>query len=292
MFIVGINYQKMNYTMKNQSIYLIKYGGNAMIRPQLKRSILRSLCQIKAAGHAIVLVHGGGPFIQEALDKAQITSIFIGGHRQTPPEALKYVEMALKGTVNSDLVRLLQGLGQKAVGLSGQDGNLVMARKRYHREHIDGAWVDHDLGQVGDVEEVQPELIHHLLSADFIPVITCLANDRQGQAYNINGDLFAGHLAGALNAKEYLILTDVDGLLEDVHNPQSLIPRLSLPELKSKLSDGSIQGGMIPKLDSCAVALEQGAQGARILNGTRPEQLTQLLENAKIGTLITHANPH
>mgnify|MGYP000288879883 CR=1 FL=1 len=262
-----------------------------MTRPQLQQEVLRKICQIKAAGHAVVLVHGGGPFIQEALDEANIVSTFIGGHRKTTSEALLYVERALKGRVNTDLVRLLQQLGERAVGLSGQDGNMVIARKRLHRERVNDQWVDHDLGQVGDVASVNPELLQLLLAHNFIPVVTCLANDAEGQGYNINGDMFAGHLAGALGASAYLILTDVDGLLADRSDPSSLIARLSLADLEQKLADGSIQGGMIPKLDSCAVALRQGAQSALILNGTQPEQLTQLLHNTSIGTLITHVNP-
>lgn len=281
----------MNNQSKTPSIYVIKYGGNAMTRPQLQRDVLHSICQIKAAGHSVVLVHGGGPFIQAALDEVGIVSTFIGGHRKTPPEALLYVERALKGRVNTELVRLLQQLGERAVGLSGQDGNLVMARKRFHRESVDGQWIDHDLGQVGDVDAVNPELIQLLLAQNFIPVITCLANDHEGHGYNINGDMFAGHLAGALKAQAYLVLTDVDGLLEDRHDPNSLIHHLSLPALEQKLNDGTIQGGMIPKLDSCAVALKNGAHSARIINGTQPELLTQLLHNTSIGTLITHANP-
>lgn len=280
----------MNNQSKKPLTYVIKYGGNAMTHPQLQQDVLRSIYEIKAAGHAVVLVHGGGPFIQEALDEAGLTSSFIGGHRQTSAEALQYVETVLN-RVNSNLVRLLQQLGARAVGLSGQDGNLVMARKRFHRERVNNAWVNYDLGQVGDVDVVNPELLQLLLQAGFIPVISCLANDTQGQGYNINGDMFAGYLAGALSADSYLILTDVDGLLEDRNDPNSLITHLSLPNLQKILAEGKIQGGMIPKLDSCAVALNEGAHSAHILNGTQPDQLTQLLHHTSIGTLMTHANP-
>lgn len=293
MFIIGMNNQNRKQKMKNKSIYLIKYGGNAMTHPHLKIAILQGICQLKTQGHAVVLVHGGGPFIQQALDKARIHTAFVGGHRQTPAEALEPVETALKITVNSDLVRHLQGLGEKAVGLSGQDGNLLRARKRFHREQSPGGeWVHHDLGHVGDVDSIDPTLIQVLLQNDFLPVITCLANDQQGERYNINADLFAGHLAGALQVKEFLILTDVDGLLENRHDPHSLIPQLRLAELKTKQESGTIQGGMIPKLEACAVALQTGAQQARIINGTQPEQLTALLHNPQIGTLITHDNGH
>lgn len=278
--------------MNNESIYLIKYGGNAMTHPELKRSILQQLCQFRAQGHSVVLVHGGGPFIQAALEQARISSTFIGGHRKTPAEALDTIETALKITVNADLVRELQALGVNAVGLSGQDGQLVTARKRQYREEVNGEWVHHDLGHVGDVADVNPRLIHTLLSGDFLPVITCLANDKQGQRYNINADLFAGHLAGALQVKEFLVLTDVDGLLADRHDPQSLIRHMNVSELITQQKSGRIQGGMIPKLEACAVALETGAQRARIINGTQPEQLQQVLNHATIGTQITHANLH
>lgn len=252
----------------------------------LKRSILKQICALKQKGYQIVIVHGGGPFIRTALSEAKIESEFIDGHRKTTPQALEYVEMALKGKVNGSLVSLINSLGYKAVGLSGKDGGLIRASKRLHKRQVDGKEESVDLGQVGDVAAVRPEIITLLLENDFIPVITCLADDEQGHSYNINADMFAGHLAGALGAAQYLVLTDVDGLLRDKDDPSSLIHELSLAEAQNLVAEGVIQGGMLPKMESCAIALREGAKGARILNGTKPERLAELTERQNVGTHI------
>lgn len=252
----------------------------------LQRSILKRICALKEEGSRVVIVHGGGPFIKAALAEAQIESEFIDGHRKTSAEALRYVEMALKGRVNGHLVSLINALGHRAVGLSGKDGGLIRARKRWHQRAVNGQTETVDLGQVGDVAEVKPELLELLLQQDFIPVITCLADDAQGNSYNINGDMFAGHLAGALQASQYIILTDVDGLLRDRKRPETIIRDLSVADLEPLIAEGVIQGGMLPKMESCAVALSKGAQAARILNGTQPEQLAALATQEQVGTRI------
>lgn len=265
---------------------LFKYGGNAMTDPDLKFQVLKRICDLKSQGYNVVIVHGGGPFIKQLLQEANVESEFIDGQRKTTPEAMGYVEMALKGKVNGNLVSIINSLGFKAVGLSGKDGKSVMAVKRMHKRLVNGEIEIADLGQVGDVSVVDPSLINLLLENDFIPVLTCLASDEGGTDYNINGDMFAGHIAGALSADEYVVLTDVDGLLLDKDNPRSIIRELNVAEVGKLKEKGIIRGGMIPKLESCEIALAMGAANARIINGTVPEQITDLFENRETGTVI------
>lgn len=267
-------------------VIVIKYGGNAMINESLKKEIVQHIGSLKDQGYLVVLVHGGGPFIQKMLDMAGIESEFVGGHRKTTKEALQYVEMALKGQVNGSLVSLFNSLGYKAVGISGKDGGLVKARKRLHEEKTDGELKSFDLGQVGDVDQVDTSLVKSLLENGFIPVVTCLASDMQGNDYNINADMFAGHLAGALKAEQYLVLTDVDGLMGDINEPSSLIREISYTKIDWLIEEKVIKGGMIPKMESCKIALEKGAGKARIINGTKPPQIVAATKNETIGTLI------
>lgn len=271
---------------ESKPILLFKYGGNAMSDDRLKKEVLKSIGALHAQGLNVVIVHGGGPFIKKALNEAKIESEFIDGQRKTTAEAFEYVEMTLKGKVNSNLVSLLNSLGHKAVGLSGQDGQLVIASKRQHETLINGEMKAVDLGQVGDVARVNPRLIHLLLESNFIPVISCTAADETGVGYNINGDMFAGHLAGALKADEYVVLTDVDGLMKDKDDPSTLINAIQLNELKMLVDDGTIQGGMIPKIESCEIALNKGTKSARIINGTKPGQLQKIAGDSTIGTNI------
>jgi acetylglutamate kinase len=268
-------------------LLLFKYGGNAMTNQILKNQVLKNICDFKEKGYNVVIVHGGGPFIKQTLEEANIASEFIDGQRKTTPEAMEYVEMALKGKVNGSLISLINAMNHKAVGLSGKDGKTVTAKKRLHKQILNGKPEMVDLGQVGDVEIVNTALIELLLENDFIPVITCLASDKNGNDYNINGDLFAGHIAGALSAEQYIILTDVDGLLLHKDNPASIIHELKVDEIYQLKEKNIIQGGMIPKMDSCEIALKKGAKLARIINGTIPEQISALFENQKTGTIIT-----
>jgi len=239
----------------------------------IQEDLIRQLCALKEEGHEIIIVHGGGPFIQEALDRAGIVSEFIAGQRKTSAAAFEQVEMVLKGKVNGRLVNLINRHGHRAVGLSGKDGQLVIAKKRYHIEQNGSEAIRQDLGMVGDVNSVQPELLELLLGNDFIPVITCIASDKEGNDYNINGDVFAGHIAAALKADEYIVLTDVDGLMRDINDPASLISSLQLGEIQDLIDDNTIAGGMIPKIEACINAINGGTRKVRILNGTKPEQL-------------------
>ena len=269
-----------------QLLVLIKYGGNAMLSDEYQRDVANSVRRLKDAGVRVVVVHGGGPFIAKMLKLVNIESEFIEGHRKTTPEALKYVEIALKGEVNSSLVGLFNRAGLRAVGLSGKDGRMVVATQRRHVFDRGGQTVECDLGQVGDVDRIDTSLVRGLVDAGYLPVITCIATGDDGLDYNINADLFAGHLAGALKADRYVILTDVDGVMTDINDPSSRISSLHVNEIPN-LSREVIQGGMIPKLESCRVALEGGARMACIINGTKPESIVDAATRDHFaGTLI------
>jgi len=274
---------------KNDSLYVFKYGGNAMVNDALKDRILKAICALYDEGQRVLIVHGGGPFIQRALDRAQIASEFIDGQRKTSAAAMKEVETALKGEVNSDLVGRINAMGYKAVGLSGKDGQTVVGQKRLHIQRLEnGEQREIDLGRVGNVLRVEPALLNDLLEKGYIPVMTCIAQDEFGESLNINGDIFAGHIAGHLNAQAFVVLTDIDGLLQDVNDPQSLLAQISLHDIKELVSEGVIQGGMIPKMEACETAIRNGAQSAYIINGTKPEQLAQLAGGEQIGTKISY----
>lgn len=270
-----------------ENIIVFKYGGNAMTNQNLKSKIVENICSLKDKGYQVVIIHGGGPFIKETLKIANIESEFVDGLRNTTPEAMEYVEMALKGKVNGSLVSLINEMGYKAVGLSGKDGQTVLAKKHLHEHKENGKVELVDLGRVGDVASVDTSLIELLLKNDYIPVITCVASDKKGLDYNINGDIFAGHIAGALSAEQFIILTDVDGLRRDKDNPASIIHKLKVAEINNLKEIKCIQGGMIPKIDSCEIALEKGAKLAKIINGTVPEQISSLFEQIEIGTAIS-----
>ncbi len=257
-----------------------------MLNESLQKKVAHNIAQLQTEGYRIILVHGGGPFIKKMLNTVKVESEFIGGHRKTTPEALRYIEMVLRGEVNGSLVRLLNQTGLKAVGLSGKDARMVVAKKRFHEEVNNGATTYHDLGQVGDIVSIDTSLLKVLLNNDYLPVLACLASDEEGNDYNINADMFAGHLAGAIQAEHYLVLTDVDGLMRDINDPNSLIESLKVGEL-ADLYGEVIKGGMIPKVQSCDIALQEGAHCARIINGTKPNHILESIQsNLSIGTEI------
>lgn len=268
----------------SQAFILIKYGGNAMTNPDLQLEVIERVARLHRSGVRVVLVHGGGPFIKENLERAKLQAEFIGGHRVTDAAAMSEVQQALRGRVNGDLVKVCSKLGLPAVGISGKDGGLVRAKKRWHI-HPDTEQKT-DLGYVGDIASVQPHLIHTLLEAGYLPVVSPVSLGQDGEDYNINADMFAGHLAGALKVDAYLILTDIDGLRTDIGRPETHINAISLSELLA-LPPGVIQGGMIPKIAGCRAALELGAKRCQIINGTKPDALLAALEaSAQVGTNI------
>ncbi|MCF8219242.1 MAG: acetylglutamate kinase [Bacteroidales bacterium] len=266
---------------------LIKYGGNAMIEDDLRSKIIENIIQLKEQGTQVLLVHGGGPFIAEELEKAGIESEFIDGHRKTTSEALVHVEMALKGRVNGRLISLFNQFGSRAVGLSGKDAAMVMAEERVHTTtDKNGNKQKVSLGHVGDVKNINTQFAEMLLQENITPVITCIATDEKGNDYNINADMMAGHLAGALNVDHFLVLTNIDGLRHDVDDPESHITELTAEQAKGMFGN-SIQGGMIPKIEACLLALEKGAHKATIINGTKPELLIhKIIHNQNVGTSI------
>ena len=267
-------------------IVLIKYGGNAMTDDDIKLGIIEDIVRLKQANIIPVLVHGGGIVIKKLLDDVGIKSEFIGGHRKTDEQAMSYVEMALSGNVNSEIVKMLNSRGVKSVGISGKDAQTVTARKRIHRVIVDGKEEEVDLGHVGDVQRIDTGLIETLVENGYVPVISPVAMGEDLKDYNINADMFAGHMAGALHAKAYVAMTNVDGILTDVGDPGSLIRSIQSDELKSKIGS-EIQGGMIPKIESCVIALENGVQQAHIINGTKKHTLLQqLLTDNPPGTVI------
>ncbi|MBZ0266105.1 acetylglutamate kinase [bacterium] len=282
-----ISVSKKKLSQIRAKTVLIKYGGNAMIDESSKLRVISDICYLKKLGIIPIVVHGGGPAIGELLAIAGIESEFIGGHRKTDTHAMGFVEMALRGKVNSNLVKLLNLNGVKAVGLSGKDALMVQSIKRIHRYEKNGKFVETDLGHVGDVEIIKTELIRLLLENDYTPVIAPIGVGADGKDYNINADMFAGHLAGALGVEHYVVLTDVDGLRENVHDPDTLISELTIETAEQGIGT-IVQGGMIPKIESCLIALRKGAQNAHILNGMTPHSITtQLLTESQLGTKIT-----
>ena len=247
----------------------------------LSQKVLQTLASLHKETGQVVLVHGGGPFIEEALSKAGIKSAFVNGQRVTTPEAMEQVEMALKGKVNGKIVGYLNHLGVPAVGLSGKDGGMVRAVKKISSRHS-----AQDLGRVGNVAKVKTDLIKTLLVHEYLPVITCIASDINGEDYNINGDNFAGAIAGALKASMYVCLTDVDGLYTDKDDPSSRLDKLRVSDVQTMIDNGTIAGGMIPKVESCIDALQKGATKAIIMNGTRPELIIELFKGNNPGTII------
>lgn len=265
---------------------VIKIGGNALTDPQTKNSIIEQICTVQEDGHQIVLTHGGGIEIQELLSSVNILSEFAGGHRITDDASIHYVEMALSGRVNKELVRLLNAKKKKAVGISGKDGPIAIAEKRYHTMVEDGLETKKDIGFVGDVVEIDTDLINLLLQGGYLPVLSPVSMGLDGKSYNVNADLFAAQIAGAMKADKFIAMTNIDGLLADIADPGSLIHKLSVSEARD-LYGTVIQGGMIPKVDSCIQAVERGVGSSHIINGTDQQSLLRLIRtNDTIGTII------
>lgn len=268
------------------SVVLLKYGGNAMINSRAKMMAFDQIKILNDLGILTVIVHGGGPFIRELLELADIRFDFIDGHRRTDRKAMKYVEMALNGQVNGEIVKELNSRGLKAVGLTGKDASMVRAVKRYHETEKNGKKLKTDLGYVGDVDTVDTGLVELLLENDYLPVIAPIGIGDDGDNYNINADMFAGHLAGALRVSAFIAMTDVDGLMKNPDDTSTKIDSAGIEDIRS-IMGGSIQGGMIPKVEACLIALDRGVKKAHIINGMKPNTLlNELLTNRKDGTTI------
>jgi len=259
---------------------VVKYGGAAMENAQLKRQVVEDVVLLSLIGMKPVLVHGGGPEISSMMDRLGLEPKFVQGMRVTDADAMQVVEMVLS-RVRGELVANINAKGGKAVGLSGKDGGLLRCRKLEAKE---GA----DYGFVGEVTEVNPEVIRVLDERRFIPVISPIAMDETGQSYNINADLAAADLAGAIKARKFVLLTDVRGVLRDPADASTLIPTVSKDEVLRLREEGVIKGGMIPKTTACLRALDKGVKKAHILDGRLPHALLlELLTDSGVGTEIS-----
>ncbi len=263
------------------AVVVVKYGGNAMVDPVLAEQFAEDIVLMHSVGLRPVVVHGGGPQIGEMMSRLGKTSEFRDGLRVTDAETLDIARMVLVGKVNRDIVGTLNVHGPIAVGLSGQDAGLIRAEAR-----------NPDLGFVGDVGAINPSIVVRLLAEDLIPVISTIGADLEGQAYNINADTVAGALAVALDAEKIIYLTDVEGLLADVDDHDSLISTTTTSALSAKIAGGELTGGMIPKIEACVAAVEGGVTSAHLLDGRRPHVLLlELFSDAGIGTMISEATP-
>ncbi len=260
---------------------VVKYGGNAMLNEELKSAVMKDIVLLSTIGVRVVLVHGGGPDIHKILERVGKESQFINGLRYPDGETLEIVEMVLTGKLNKDIVRILLEEGGKAVGLSGVDSGLLRATK------IEKGGVD--LGLVGEVTDVNPEIVNSLLEKHFIPVISTVAMGQGSDKsfYNINADTAAAKIAVALKAEKFVQLTNVPGILKDINDPKSLIARIPLPQVSGYMEDGTIAGGMIPKVECCMIALKGGVPRAHIIDGRVPHSLLiEMFSERGIGTMI------
>ena len=263
----------------NGKVVVIKYGGNAMINEQLKQQVMEDIVLLWLIGVRVVLVHGGGPEINDLMDRLGKKPEFVDGLRVTDQETMDIVQMVLAGKINKTLVNLLEMKGGRAVGLSGMDGRLLQCSVK-----------DERLGFVGEIQKVHIQPVTDLLNNGYIPVVSTVGCDKQGNAYNINGDTAAACIAGALNAERLIMMTDIAGVLLDRNDPDTLIPEITLNELPSLYDRGIISGGMIPKVECCARALREGVKNVIIMDGRVPHAiLTELLTDEGAGTMIRPA---
>lgn len=260
--------------------FVIKYGGHAMCDHELKQTVMLDITLLKYLGLNPVLVHGGGPEITEMLEKTGKKSMSLHGQRVTDRETMEVVNMVLAGKINKELVTLLNHFGVKAAGLSGQDGGLLVAAKK----KLPGG---EDLGFVGEVEHVNPELLHTLLGKGYLPVVATVGVGVEGENYNINADTVAGELAAALQAEKLIILTDVEGIHENPADSSTLISRVKIRKALEMIEDGRIGSGMIPKVQACIYALRHGVNRTHIIDGRRPHSLLlEVLTDKGIGSMV------
>jgi acetylglutamate kinase len=265
------------------AIVVVKYGGNAMVDPELKAAFARDVVHLRLLGLKPVVVHGGGPQITEMLGRLGIPNEFKGGFRVTSPEAMDVVRMVLTGQVSRELVSLINAQGPHGVGLSGEDAGLLQARKRHAK--IDGESVD--VGLVGDVETVNPEAIQDLIEAGRIPVVSTIAPDIDDPTYvlNVNADLAAAAIAVALGADKLIVLTDVEGLYSDWPNKDSLIRRIDVSDAEKLVP--TLESGMVPKIEACIRAVKGGVPEAHIIDGREPHSiLTEVFTTSGVGTMV------
>ena len=258
-------------------IVVVKYGGNAMINEELKMQVMEDIVLLWLIGVKVVLVHGGGPEINDLMNRLGKKAEFVNGLRVTDKETVDIVQMVLAGKVNKTLVNLLEMKGGRAMGISGMDGMLIESKIK-----------DERLGYVGEITKIHIRPVTDLLEKGYIPVISTVGCDRQGNTYNINGDTAAAHIAGALNAERLIMMTDIAGVLRDKDDPESLIPEITVAEAANLQKEGIISGGMIPKVDCCVEAIREGVKNVIIMDGRVPHSiLMELLTDEGAGTMVT-----
>ena len=260
----------------NGKIVVIKYGGNAMINETLKEQVMEDIVLLWLIGVKVVLVHGGGPEISETMVKLGKKAEFVNGLRVTDKETVDIVQMVLAGKVNKTLVNLLEMKGGKAMGISGMDDRLIEAKIR-----------DEKLGYVGDITKINISPVIDLLEKGYIPVISTLGCDKDGNTYNINGDTAAAYIAGAMKAERLIMMTDIAGILRDKDDPKTLIPDITIDEAKALYEEGIISGGMIPRVDCCIEAIHEGVENVIIMDGRVPHSiLMEILTDEGAGTMV------
>ncbi len=270
----------------DEATVVVKYGGHAMGQEQQARDFARDIVLLEQTAINPVVVHGGGPQIEAMLKKVGVQSQFAGGLRVTDAKTLEIVEMVLAGSINKQMVGYINEAGGKAVGLCGKDGNMVVARKLTRSVVDPDSNIEKivDLGFVGEPDKIDTTVLMQILGRDLIPVLAPVAASADGGTFNVNADTFAGAIAGALKAKRFLLLTDVPGVLD---KSKKLIPQLSVDEARALIANGTIAGGMIPKVETCIDALERGVEGVVILDGKVPHAvLLELFTELGAGTLI------
>jgi acetylglutamate kinase len=279
---VDVLLQALPYIQRFQgAVVVVKFGGNAMGSDDLLAQFAADIVLMHSVGMRPVVVHGGGPQIGAWLKRLGKTTEFVDGHRVTDADTLEIAQMVLVGKVNSDIVSALNVHGPVAVGLSGQDAGLIRAGAR-----------SPELGFVGDVIGVDPTIVERLLAMQLVPIISTIGSDIAGQAYNINADAVAGAVAEALSAHKLIFLTDVPGLLADPDDTSSLIQRVTAPEARDLIADGTISGGMIPKITGCLRAIEHGVAQVHLVDGRVPHAvLLELFTDAGVGTMVTSGQP-
>ena len=262
----------------NRKIIVVKYGGSAMVDEELKRQVIQDVTLLKLVGFKPVIVHGGGKEISRWVEKSGMEPVFVNGLRKTDEATMEIVEMVLN-KVNKSLVKLVQQLGVNAVGISGKDGGLLKVEKKYSNGE--------DIGFVGEITEVNPKVIYDLLEKDFLPIICPVGMDDEFNSYNINADDAACAIARAINAEKLAFLTDIEGVYKDPSDKSTLISELSVSEAKALIGDGYIGGGMLPKLNNCIDAIENGVSRVHILDGRIAHcLLLEIFTNKGIGTAI------
>ena len=257
-------------------VVVVKYGGNAMINQSLKEQVMEDIVLLHLVGVKVVLVHGGGPEINELMDKLGKKATFVDGLRVTDKETVAIVQMVLAGKVNKSLVNYLEVNGGKAMGVSGIDGRLIEAEMK-----------DPKLGYVGEITNINIGCVEDLLNNGYIPVISTVGCDDEGNVYNINGDTAAARIAGALNAERLIMMTDIAGILKDKDDPSTLIPEITIEQAKKLFDEGVIQGGMIPKVNCCIDAIGHGVKNVIIMDGRIPHSiLMEILTDEGAGTMV------